>query len=281
MRRRGRAAAAFLVLAFATLCRPLPAAAQVSLPGASSSKAPVEITADEGIEWQQKAQAYVARGHARAAQGDSAVHADVLTAYYAGGQGEATRITRIDAEGNVRLVSPNGTATGTKAAYDVAKGILVLTGKPVLVTKTDRITARNSLEFWSERNLVVARGAAHAVRAGRQVAADVLTAHLKKGPKGDDQITRIDAFDHVVVSTPTEIVRADRGVYNLQTGIATLTGSVKITKGENQLNGDRAVVDLNTGKSRLLSAPGTPVHGILVPGEKKNGAPATGGKTQP
>jgi lipopolysaccharide export system protein LptA len=270
MTRHGRAAAVFALAALAAY-RASPVAAEVSLPGATSSKAPIEITADDGIEWQQKSQAYVARGHARAAQGDSAVHADVLTAFYAGGQGQPTKITRIDAVGHVRLVSPNGTATGSKAAYDVAKGILVLTGHPVLVTRTDRITARDSLEFWRDRNLVVARGAAHAVREGRRLSADVLTAHLAKGPKGQDQITRIDAFDHVVVSTPSEIVRAARGVYNLQTGIATLTGSVKITRGDNQLNGDRAVVDLNTGKSRLLSAPGEPVRGILVPGEKKNG----------
>ncbi len=216
----------------------------------------------------------MARGHARAAQGDSAVHADVLTAYYAGGknEGKATQITRIDAEGNVRLTSPNGTATGTKAVYDVAKGVLVLTGRPVLVTKTDRITASQSLEFWRDKNLMVARGDARAVRADRQLAADVLTAHLAKDAKGQDQITRIDGFGHVVVSQPGEIARATQGVYNLQTGIATLTGSVKITRGQNQLNGDRAIVNMNTGKSRLLSAPGAPVHGILVPEKKKPGA---------
>ncbi len=252
-------------------CRVPEAAAQLALPG-GSSKQPIEITADNGIEWQQNAQAYVARGHARAAQGNSAVLADVLTATYAGGKekGQASKITRIDADGHVRLVSPNGTATGTKAAYDVAKGILVLTGSPVLVTSTDRITARDSLEFWRDRNLLVARGNAHAFQKdGRAVAADVLTAHLAKDAHGQDRITRIDAFDHVIVSTPTEIARGDRGVYDLQTGIATLTGSVKITRGENQLNGDRAVVDLKTGKSRLLSAPGQPVRGILVPDEKK------------
>ncbi len=283
MTRPRRWVAAYALAALAA-CRAVPAAAQVTLPGNAELKAPIEITADNGIEWQQKAQAYVARGHARAAQGDSAVHADVLTAYYAGGkgggggggesEGKATKITRIDADGHVRLTSPSGTATGTKAVYDVVKGILVLTGHPVLVTKTDRITARDSLEFWSDRNLLVARGDARAVRGDQRVSADVLTAHLAKDTHGQDRITRIDAFDNVVVSQPGEIARARRGVYNLQTGIATLTGSVKITRGQNQLNGERAVVDLNTGKSRLLSAPGEPVHGILVPEKKEK---TTGG----
>lgn len=267
---RRPAVAAALLAALAASPAP-PAEAQLSLPGATSSKAPIEITADNGIEWQQKAQAYIARGHARAAQGDSAVYADVLTAYYAGGNGKPTKITRIDADGHVRLVSPSGRATGAHGVYDVPKGILVLTGHPVLVTRTDRITARGSLEFWRDRNMVVARGNALAVQPDRRLAADILTAHLAKVSKGRDQITRIDAFHHVVVSTPTEIVRAARGVYDLQSGIATLTGSVKITRGENQLDGSRAVVDLKTGKSRLLSGPGEPVRGILVPEHKKKG----------
>jgi lipopolysaccharide export system protein LptA len=274
----------FRAVAGAVLCLAVigaaPALAQLSLPGTSGSSAPIEITADQGIEWQQEARAYVARGNARAAQGDSVVHAETLTAYYAGGKGEATSITRIEAEGKVRLTSPTGHATGAKAVYDVAKGILVLTGSPVLVTETDRITARDSLEFWRDRNLVVARGKALAVRADRRLAAAVLTAHLAKDKAGQDRITRIEAFDDVVVSTPTEIVRGRRGVYNLQSGIATLTGSVKITRGDSQLNGDRAVVDLNTGKSRLLSAPGRPVQGILVP-DKDRSAPPAGGGTRP
>ena len=44
---------------------------------------------------------------------------------------------------------------------------------------------------------------------------------------------------------------------------AVLDGDVKVTRGDNQLNGGRAEIDLRTGISRLLAAEGTPVRGLL------------------
>jgi lipopolysaccharide export system protein LptA len=241
----------------------------LALPGANS-KAPIEITAQHDIEWQQKARAYIARGRARAVQGDSTVDADQLVAYYEGGDGGgATRIVRIDADGAVKLASPTGTATGAKAVYNVEQGILVLTGSPLLVTPTDRISARNTIEYWRDRNMVVARGGAVATREDKRLAGDVLVGHIGTGKDGKEKIVRIDGFDNVVATTPTDVVRADRAVYNVETGIADLTGSVKITRCNSQLNGDRAQVNMNSGIATLLSGPsGGPVRGIIVPGDR-------------
>jgi lipopolysaccharide export system protein LptA len=246
-----------------------PARAQgLALPGANS-RAPIEITAEEGIEWQQKAQAYIARGRAHAAQGDSKVDADQLVAYYEGGEGEATRITRIDADGSVRLSSPSGVATGGKAVYNVAQGILVLTGSPRLNTPTDRISARDSIEYWRDRSIVVARGDAVALRDDKRLSADVLVGNIATARDGSEKIVRIDAYDNVVATTPTDTVRAARGSYGVETGIAHLMGSVKITRCDGtQLNGNEAQVDMNSGKATLTSGPSGPVRGIIVPGEK-------------
>ena len=56
-------------------------------------------------------------------------------------------------------------------------------------------------------------------------------------------------------------------MYDLQLNVATLTGSVRLTRGANQLNGDFAEVNLDTGISRLLARPGGAgrVSGLLVP----------------
>ena len=59
-------------------------------------------------------------------------------------------------------------------------------------------------------------------------------------------------------------MRSNRGVYDVETGIAKLTGSVKITSGTNQLNGEYAEVNLNTGVSRLFGRGGS-VRGIFTP----------------
>jgi len=241
-----------------------PAEAQgIGLPGQSSDR-PIEINADEGIEWQQNTKAYIARGNARATQGDVAVHADTLTAYYRESKGGSTYIWRIDAIGRVRIVTPTQKAFGDKGIYDVDNGVLVLTGKVRMETETDRITARDSLEYWEKRNLAVARGNAIAERGQNKLRADVLTAHFRKDAKGKSKVSKVDAFDNIVITTPDEIVRSNRGVYDVETGIAKLTGSVKITRGTNQLNGEYAEVNLNTGVSRLVGRGGG-VRGIFTP----------------
>ena len=243
-----------------------PAGAQViGLPGQDRTK-PIEINAEDGIEWRQRDKVYVARGKARATQGEVTVHADVLTAHYREMPGGSTEIWRIDANGNVRIAAPNQTAHGDDAVYDVGKGLLVLTGNVRLVTETDQISARDSLEYWEKRSIAVARGEAVAVRGDRRLAADVLVAHFKKDRTGTSKVHEIEAFDNVLISSPEEIVRAEHGIYDVETGIATLTGSVKITRGQNQLNGARARVNLNTGVSSILGGK-QGVRGYLVPGQ--------------
>lgn len=254
----------------------------IGLPGQSGDK-PIEINADQGIEWQQNNKAYIARGNARAAQGDVAVLADTLTAYYRETETSGTDIWRIDAVGSVRIVTPTQRAFGDKAVYDVGRGILILTGGTRLETETDRITARDSLEYWEKRNLAVARGNAIATRGENRLRADVLTAHFAKDADGKSRVRQVDAFDNIVITTPDEIVRSTRGIYDVETGIATLTGSVKITRGQNQLNGEYAEVNLNTGVSKLFGSGRGGVQGIFTPekniGRPGNGAP-TGGGTQ-
>ena len=248
-------------------------AAQLLGLGTADSKEPIEIYADEGIEWQQESQVAIAHGNAKAVQGEVAVHADTLTAYYRRREDGGTEIWRLDAEGNVRVVSPNETATGKKGVYDIDNGILVLSENVRLKTASHVITARDNLEYWEDKRLAVARGNALMVEGDRRLSADVLSAHLDEEPTGKAKISRIDAHGNVHVSTPSEIVRGNRGIYDLETGIATITGSVHITRGDTQLNGERAVVDTRTGVSHLLSTPGNKggrVRGLIRQGPPKS-----------
>lgn len=95
---------------------------------------------------------------------------------------------------------------------------------------------------------------------------------------GGDQsnIERVEFFGNVLVSSKSEIVRGDRGVYNAKTGLATIAGNVRITQGgTQQATGDYAEFDLKSGQSRLLAKPGGGGAGggdgrvrlLLVPGQ--------------
>lgn len=282
-RARPHAALAVLWLVLALLlvapaAVPVPAHAQ-GITGLTGGDEPLEINADQGIEWRRNEQTYVARGHASAARGKITVFADVLTAHYIPGSGGSSEIDRIDAEGNVRIVSPSETVYGDRGAYDVVNGVLVLVGKDLrLVGVKDVLTARDSLEYWEKRQVAVARGDAEAVREDRRIKADVLTAYFEPAANKDLQITKVDAFGNVRVKTATELARGDRGVYYVQREFATLTGAVKITREENQLNGEYAEVNMATGVSRLLAAPPgnvatTRVQGLIVPKRKPTEEP--------
>src|SRR5246500_2669106 len=113
------------------LSGPPGAAAQgLSLSGVSEDR-PIEVSADHGIEWQQDAQVYIARGNAMAKRGATEVHADTLTAHYRPikGAGGETEVYRLDADGHVMIKSPTQTVVGDQAVYDVDQQIGIVTGK--------------------------------------------------------------------------------------------------------------------------------------------------------
>jgi lipopolysaccharide export system protein LptA len=325
---------------------------------------PIDIEADDGIEWQQNNRVYIARGNARATRGQTTLFADTLMAFYrpvcspeaiaaaakrqaaqaaaaeaqrpaptpaaaekksaaaptpagpapasrpaptcpdpaaapaqaAAGEakpraandpagGGSTEIYRVEADGNVRIATETQTVYGDHAVYDVDQSLLVVTGKHLkLETPRDTVTARDDLEWYDDKQLAVARGEAVAIREGKRLAGDVLTATVEKDEKGSSHINRIDAQGNVLVSSLEQIARGDSGVYNVDTGIATLTGRVTLTKGDNELRGQYGVVDLNNNVNRLLSAPPSAkltegaaprVAGILMPRAKPTPPAAT------
>lgn len=318
-----RAAMRHALVALLPLLVGLPAAAQnLDL----TQGGPIEITADDGIEWRQQDQVVIARGAARALREGVAVDADRLIARYRprGGAaapspppGSATNpvsgseIWRLEAEGRVRITSATERAFGERAVYDLDQAVMVLSGRGLaLETPDQRITARDSLEYWPQRRMAVARGGAVVVTSdNRRIVADTLVAHFAEPPPAGQQaarpaaspaaqparpaglpgtpetsrIERVEAFGTVEIRTEEEVVRGDRGAYSPQTGLATLSGAVRITRGDNQLNGQEAIVDLRSGVSRLVSAPGQRVQGLIVPDQTapREAAVPPAGRPQP
>ena len=244
------------------------------------SDKPIEVYAHEGIEWDQNAGTYIARGNARAIQGDITSYGNVLTARYRKVADGGSEIWRLDADGKVRIESPKGTVYGDKAVYDMDTSILVVTGNNLkLVTAKETVTARDSLEYWQLKDMFVARGNALAILEERKIKAYILTAHWRKDENQESKVYRVDAFGSVLITTPTDIARGDKGVYFVDTGIATLTGSVKITRDDNQLNGEIAEINMNTGVSRILAGAkkdgeSKPVRALIIPTRKSAKKPA-------
>lgn len=245
----------FLVAALvsALILAASPALAQSLNFGKGDSDQPIEVFADEGIEWQQDNLTFLARGNARAVRGDVTIHADELKAYYRKLPQGGTEIRQIDALGSVRIVTPGETAYGERGIYDVDNAILVLSGGKVrLVTANEEITALGQIEYWERKQMAVARGDAKVVQSDKTLAADVLVAYFNKNKAGKSEVHRVEAFDNVRVNTGKDSATSRRGVYNVKSGIATLTGAVQIGRDGNKLDGCRAEINMNNGVSKLF-----------------------------
>ncbi len=223
---------------------------------------PIQVTADQGIEWQQKDKRFVARGNAKAIQGDMNVSADELTAHYRETKGGGTEVYRVDAFGKVSITSKDEAASGAAAVYDFDKEVLVIEGNPVsLTTASGKVTARQAIQYWSKEKVAVADGDAEAQDETRRIKADKLTAYFSDTPaKGKNtdatrgDIRLVQGEGNVVLTTAKESVRGTKGEYNRETGIAKIEGKVQLTQGANTASGGFAIIDTNAGTSRLFGS---------------------------
>jgi len=69
----------------------------------------------------------------------------------------------------------------------------------------------------------------------------------------------------VVVITKGDVVRGDRGVYDIARDIAIVTGNVQITRADGtQLSGRVGEVDFKSNQSRLMTEGRGRVHALLA-----------------
>lgn len=235
---------------------------------------PIEISADNGIEWKRDARTYTARGNALAKQGDTSIAADTLIAYL----DEQDELTRWEAMGNVKIVSGDSTSYGDYAEYTEAQRLLVLTGKNLkVVTEQQTVTARDQIEYWRDKDVVVAKGNVVIVRPEKNttIHSDEATAYFRdrvddpatpEDETGDGQeVYQVKAQGHVRVDREEQTAFSDHLAYNPDTDIAILTGNVVINSKENTYRGGRAELDMENDISRLLPAQGERVFTTIKP----------------
>src|SRR4051812_26527959 len=82
------------------------------------------------------------------------------------------------------------------------------------------------------------------------------------GPGGSSSIRRLEARGNVVVTQKDQIVTGETAVFETRTNLITMLGSVVLTQCKNVLRGDRLMVDMTTGVSRVESDSGK-VQGLF------------------
>ncbi|MDX2027085.1 MAG: LptA/OstA family protein [Alphaproteobacteria bacterium] len=95
------------------------------------------------------------------------------------------------------------------------------------------ITADQSLEWYQDQHIYVARGNARAVRGEMVVEADLLTAHERAKPEGGKSknpdnaagdIDKLTAEGNVRITDPKQRVSGEHAVYDLDQHVAVITG---------------------------------------------------------
>jgi lipopolysaccharide export system protein LptA len=119
------------------------------------------------------------------------------------------------------------------------------------------------------KSLVVFYEEESAPQPSKQASARPMKA-AEPGPGGDKQIQRIEATGNVVVVQKDQNALGDAATFNMRENTVTLVGNVVVTRGSDVLRGQKLVVDLTSGVSRMEGQ--GRVEGVFnraAPAEKK------------
>jgi lipopolysaccharide export system protein LptA len=132
------------------------------------------------------------------------------------------------------------------------------------------MTSKTLVVFYDSAPAPAAAPAADAKAAAKSAPIQSAT----PGPGGSSSIRRLEAKGNVVVTQKDQVVTGETAVFETKTNLITMLGGVILTQGKNVLRGDRLMVDMTTGVSRVESDSGR-VQGLFQ--SSGQGAPAVPG----
>jgi lipopolysaccharide export system protein LptA len=110
------------------------------------------------------------------------------------------------------------------------------------------------------------------------------TATTQPAANGQSQIRRVEALGDVMVMQKDQTATGNSGIFDMKANTITLEGNVAITQGQNVVLGERMIVDMTTGVSKVEPAKGSNgrVKALFQPGSAKElqnpGAPKDAAK---
>ncbi len=234
----------------------------------SSFAGDIILDAENQVEYHQKEQKLVAKGNAVASKDNMLIKAETLIGYYSP-EGKS-KISRIEAHGNVFMKSDETEASGNKMIYDINDDTATLTGTPAKIkTPETSISAQGSITYYQSQQKAIAKDNVIAVDGkGNKVYGDLMTAWFKKDKNGKMVLDTVDIEHNAKIISSEGIVTAKKGNYNAITGIIKLFDDIEITQNGNVLRGSKAETNLNTGISKIISG-NKRVSGIIKE-KKKN-----------
>jgi lipopolysaccharide export system protein LptA len=126
----------------------------------------------------------------------------------------------------------------------------------VKMTQGETVVQAKTLIVYYEDNSAPAATPGTKAKAGPAIA----------GPGGgQQQIKRMEAKGNVIITQKDQTASGETGLFDVKANTVTLIGNVVVTQGQNVLNGERMVVNLDTGVTRVESSGKGPVRGLVYP----------------
>jgi lipopolysaccharide export system protein LptA len=156
-------------------------------------------------------------------------------------------------------------------------------GNVKVVQGDTTMTSKTLVVFYDSTPAPAAAPAANSKAAAKSAPIQSAT----PGPGGSSSIRRLEAKGSVVVTQKDQVVTGETAVFETKTNLITMLGGVVLTQGKNVLRGDRLMVDMTTGVSRVESDSGR-VQGLfqssgqggpIIPGAPPPAAPSGSGNS--
>jgi lipopolysaccharide export system protein LptA len=96
------------------------------------------------------------------------------------------------------------------------------------------------------------------------------------GPGGSSSIRKLEAKGSVVVTQKDQVGTGESAIFDTRANLITMAGGVVLTQCKNVLRGDRLLVDMTTGVSRVESDSGR-VQGLFDQSAGKDCGSSAGG----
>ena len=140
------------------------------------------------------------------------------------------------------------------------KNEATFSGNVKVVQGDTTMTSKTLVVFYDSTSAPAAPAPAAAGKAKAAKAAPMQSA--TPGPGGSSSIKRLEASGNVVVIQKDQVVTGDNAIFDTKTNLITMLGGIVLTQGKNVLRGDRLMVDMTTGVSRVESDSGR-VQGLF------------------
>ena len=138
------------------------------------------------------------------------------------------------------------------------KNEATFSGNVKVVQGDTTMTSKTLMVFYDSTSAPAARAPAANSKAAKSAPIKSAT----PGPGGSSSIKRLEAKGSVVVTQKDQVVTGEPAIFDTKTNLITMLGGIVLTQGKNVLRGDRLMVDMTTGVSRVESDSGR-VQGLF------------------